>query len=77
MFQSTDVTERMIKKWRKPPCEFLKANRDAALDPRTKTMEIGIIIRDEGGEVLVTIYAQKKHVTKPTLGERAMHYGRR
>ncbi|XP_041017938.1 uncharacterized protein LOC121260160 [Juglans microcarpa x Juglans regia] len=60
---------RLVKNLNKPPSEFVKANWDAALNLRTKRMGIGIIVRDEGGEVLVIVCVQKKYVSQVALAE--------
>lgn len=61
--QNTPMIGRLVKNLNKPPSEFVKANWDTALELRTKRMEIGIIVRDESGEVLVIVCVQKKYAS--------------
>lgn len=48
---------------------FVKTNWDAAMDLNNKKMGIGIIIRDEKGEVLATTCDQKIYVHQPAIIE--------
>ncbi|XP_040998224.1 uncharacterized protein LOC121244278 [Juglans microcarpa x Juglans regia] len=59
----------MQKKWKKPGVFKVKANWDAALDMEAKRMGMGIVIRDEEGEVLVSVCDVRNHVDHPAIAE--------
>ncbi|KAF5452147.1 hypothetical protein F2P56_027178 [Juglans regia] len=62
-------TEIRNQVWKKPRQSFVKANWDAAVDQKERKMEIGIIIRDEEGEVLVVVEGQQRYVVQPAVAE--------
>ncbi|XP_040992644.1 uncharacterized protein LOC121239461 [Juglans microcarpa x Juglans regia] len=47
----------------------MKANWDAALDQKEGKMGVGIVIRDEHGEVLAAMCGQRHHVHQATTAE--------
>ncbi|XP_041016299.1 uncharacterized protein LOC121258832 [Juglans microcarpa x Juglans regia] len=57
------------KKWQKPNPGVVKANWDASLDLHAKKMGVGICIRDEEGEVLVSACDVRAHVDNPARAE--------
>ncbi|KAF5481803.1 hypothetical protein F2P56_002425 [Juglans regia] len=66
---ATTTARVQLKKWQKPDVNEVKANWDAATDMEAKRMGMGIVIRDEEGEVLVFICDVRKHVVDPALAE--------
>ncbi|KAF5441933.1 hypothetical protein F2P56_037100 [Juglans regia] len=59
----------MQKKWKKSSTNMVKANWDATMDFENKRMGMGIVFRDEDGEVLASVCDMKQHVNDPTLAE--------
>ncbi|KAF5461785.1 hypothetical protein F2P56_017856 [Juglans regia] len=59
----------MQNKWKKPDAFKVKADWDAALDMEAKRMGMGVVIRDEEGEVLVSVCDVRNHVDHPALAE--------
>ncbi|XP_042978176.1 uncharacterized protein LOC122308928 [Carya illinoinensis] len=66
MVHKTD-TERV--KWEKLERGFVKVNWDAYLDLKRKKTGIGIMIRDEQGEAMVTVCDQKLNVVEAAVAE--------
>ncbi|XP_042950360.1 14.7 kDa ribonuclease H-like protein [Carya illinoinensis] len=48
---------------------YVKVNWDASMDLKGKRMGIGIMIRDEQGEAMVTVCDQKPNVIEATVAE--------
>jgi hypothetical protein len=68
-------------KWLKPSSGWVKLNWDAALSPSTKTMRIGVVVRNNRGDVLAALAAPVPCVLDPTSAEvlaawRAVELGR-
>ncbi|KAF5458726.1 hypothetical protein F2P56_022736, partial [Juglans regia] len=57
------------KKWKKPGTNVIKANWDAAMDLENQRMRMGIVFRDEEGEVLASVCDVKQNVHDPALAE--------
>lgn len=57
----------VIKNWAKPQGKILKCNWDAALN--LTTAGLGGIVRDSGGEVLVTLCCRSSSRLKPVVAE--------
>jgi hypothetical protein len=62
-------TQSVRQLWRRPPEGVVKVNWDAALDKDTKMMGVGVIVRDERGDVLATLCTTIPFVTDPTIAE--------
>ena len=56
-------------RWKKPPFGVLKINWDAALDPRTSKMGLGILARDHEGRVLAMTSSTRNQISHPTTVE--------
>ncbi|XP_042973006.1 uncharacterized protein LOC122304808 [Carya illinoinensis] len=56
-------------RWERPGRDYVKINWNASLDTKMKLMGIGIMIRDEKGEALVTLCDQKTNVEDATVAE--------
>ncbi|XP_040990906.1 uncharacterized protein LOC121238127 [Juglans microcarpa x Juglans regia] len=67
--QGSSVVERRGLKWKKPANNLMKANWDAALNVKEGNMGIGVVIRDDLGEVLVSLCSSKGRVTNPATVE--------
>lgn len=55
--------------WKKPRESYVKANWDASLNQKERKMGLGVIIRDEEGEVLVVVEGQQSNVDQPAVAE--------
>ncbi|XP_035545169.1 uncharacterized protein LOC118348227 [Juglans regia] len=55
--------------WKKPRESFIKANWDATVDQKEKKMRIGVMIRDEEGEVLVVVEGHQRNVDQPAVAK--------
>ncbi|XP_035540209.1 uncharacterized protein LOC118344201 [Juglans regia] len=55
--------------WKQPEGNTLKANFDAALDINNQRMRIGIIVRDNNGNVLASMTSQRRYIVSPFLAE--------
>lgn len=66
---STTDIGRSTKCWEKPDTNVVKVNWNVALDPKSKIMGLGIIIRDDEGEILVSVCANRRHVTQSALAK--------
>ncbi|XP_042974899.1 uncharacterized protein LOC122306539 [Carya illinoinensis] len=60
---------RNVCRWQKPAPNSVKANWDAALKEKEGKMGMGVIIRDEEGEVLASLCGSRKWVSKPDTAE--------
>ncbi|KAF5447458.1 hypothetical protein F2P56_033012 [Juglans regia] len=58
-----------ITHWKPPVGETVNVNWDAALKIDENRCGIGVIIRDNCGEVLVTLYCPKLNVADPVMAE--------
>lgn len=66
---STVRTETREVRWKKPEVGEVKVNWDAAFNQKTMKMGVGIVIRDEKGEVLVSLSMPKSNVCSPIVAE--------
>ncbi|XP_040996227.1 uncharacterized protein LOC121242438 [Juglans microcarpa x Juglans regia] len=69
------------QRWKTPSEGYVKANWDATLNLKQRKMGIGVVIRDEWGEVLTACCDQKKYVQQLAIAEcmalwKAMELGR-
>jgi len=60
---------RAISRWSKPDAGFIKLNWDAALDVRQNRMGVGIIARDELGEVRAALCTTLPYIQNPSVAE--------
>ncbi|XP_042942878.1 uncharacterized protein LOC122277061 [Carya illinoinensis] len=60
---------RQGQHWEVPREDFVKTNWDAAVDLKNKKVGIGIIIRDENGDVLVAACGRRKYLHHPATAE--------
>lgn len=58
-----------IERWSRPQCNDLKANWDAAWEGQTRTMVVGVVMRDWLGKVVVAIAENFPHSSDPTQAE--------
>ncbi|KAF5471762.1 hypothetical protein F2P56_008532, partial [Juglans regia] len=56
-------------RWEKPRKGFVKANWDAAVERKQRKVGIGVVIRDEDGELLVAVEGQKFNTNQPAEAE--------
>ncbi|XP_041009441.1 uncharacterized protein LOC121253501 [Juglans microcarpa x Juglans regia] len=61
--------EREAVLWSKPRESFVKANWDAAVSIKDRKVGLGVVIRDEGEEILVVAREQKKILTDSATAE--------
>ncbi|XP_062176144.1 uncharacterized protein LOC133881222 [Alnus glutinosa] len=62
-------SSRAISRWSKPDAEFIKLNWDAALDVWQNRMGVGIIARDELGEVRAALCTALPYIQNPSVAE--------
>lgn len=63
------TVERGETSWKIPKAGFVKINWDAALGLEKKRMRMGVVVRDEEGEVLVSLCKAREGIRNPTLAE--------
>lgn len=59
----------MEQQWRPPGENYLKANWNATLDVKSRKMGIGVIIKNEKGEVIATCCDSRDYVNQLALAE--------
>ncbi|KAF5450665.1 hypothetical protein F2P56_030995 [Juglans regia] len=57
------------QRWEKSEKRYVKVNWDASLDQKKRRMDIGIIVRDEEGKVVATVFNQKENVEEAVVAE--------
>ncbi|XP_042972768.1 uncharacterized protein LOC122304571 [Carya illinoinensis] len=62
-------TNTEMVRWEKPERGYVKVNWDASMDLKGQRMGIGIMIRDEQGEAMVTMCDQKPNVIEVAVAE--------
>ncbi|KAF5447381.1 hypothetical protein F2P56_032936 [Juglans regia] len=62
-------SQRELCRWKVPIEDQVKVNWDAALKVNEGRMGIGVVMRDEHGDLLVSLCAQKRIVTSPLVAE--------
>jgi hypothetical protein len=62
-------SHRAISRWSKPVAVSIKLNWDAALDVRQNRMGVGIIARDEMGEVKAALCTTLPYIQNPSVAE--------
>ncbi|XP_042974604.1 uncharacterized protein LOC122306236 [Carya illinoinensis] len=62
-------TNTEMVRWEKPERGYVKVNWDASMDLKGKRMGIGIMIRDEQGETMVTVCDQKPNMVEAAVAE--------
>ncbi|KAF5471050.1 hypothetical protein F2P56_011525 [Juglans regia] len=67
--RSSGVMGNREVRWKKPGVDEVKVNWDAAFNLKTMKMGAGIVIRDEEGEVLVSLRMPKGNVCSPIVAE--------
>ncbi|XP_042965938.1 uncharacterized protein LOC122299618 [Carya illinoinensis] len=68
--EETDLrSERRNVRWSRPREQAVKANWDAAVDKKEGKVGIGVVIRDEEGEVLVATGEQMNYMTDAAIAE--------
>lgn len=50
----------------------MNVTSDATVDKEKQKLSIGVIVRDDGGEVLAALSAPKQHVTYPVVAKATM-----
>lgn len=55
--------------WKPPVEDYVKVNWDAALNEKENRGGIGVVIRDNHGEVLVSLCGPKKNISNPLVAE--------
>jgi ribonuclease HI len=63
------TSNRAFVRWKNPPLGVLKINWDAALDPKTGKMGMGIVARDHEGRVLAMSSSIQTQISHPTTAE--------
>jgi ribonuclease HI len=63
------TSTRTVVRWKSPPIGVLKINWDAALDPKTSKMGMGILARDHEGRVLAMSSSIQNQISHPTTAE--------
>jgi ribonuclease HI len=58
-----------LSRWSKPAAESIKINWDAALDVRKKRMGVGIIARNDMGDVKAALCTALPYIQNPTVPE--------
>jgi ribonuclease HI len=66
---SGKIKMNQLKKWKKPPAEFLKLNIDATFDPDGRNGGWGFILRDEDGDVVTAGCGKLDWVHDPLQAE--------
>lgn len=70
--QKYSVTERVNKsdlRCKAPKNGFVKINWDTVVDKNRRKMYIGVVVRDDMGEVMATLSAPKYHIIEPDIAE--------
>ncbi|XP_042976335.1 uncharacterized protein LOC122307471 [Carya illinoinensis] len=55
----TNTEDRNMVRWKAPMKDFVKVNWDAAFNSKNTSTGAGVVIRDEGGEVQVSLCMSK------------------
>lgn len=58
-----------VKKWRAPSQGWYKANWDVAIDKSHGQVGIGVVIREEKGQVIAAMSKTRMSLLEPTTGE--------
>ncbi|KAF5447234.1 hypothetical protein F2P56_032802 [Juglans regia] len=61
------VTE--VMKWKPPTWPLLKANFDAAFDKKEERMGMGVVIRDNNGDLQATLVAPRDNIVSAFMAE--------
>ncbi|KAF5449835.1 hypothetical protein F2P56_030240 [Juglans regia] len=69
MTENRSRAEGLDQKWKPPNVNCLKANWDAALDVKLRRVGLGVIIRNNKGEVMATGCDSKSYVEQPAIAE--------
>jgi hypothetical protein len=56
-------------RWEATKNGFVKINWDAAMNKGRRKMGIGVVVRDDKGEVFVTLVAPKDYIVKTNIAE--------
>jgi predicted TIM-barrel fold metal-dependent hydrolase len=56
-------------RWQKPPVGIMKINWDAALHKENKHMGVGVVIRDDKGDVVVALSKIVPYIVDPLTAE--------
>ncbi|XP_042974665.1 uncharacterized protein LOC122306301 [Carya illinoinensis] len=67
--QDAGIRRRRSCRWKAPAKDQVKVNWDAALKIKEGRMGIGVVIRDENGDVMVSLCSQKRNVRDPLVAE--------
>ncbi|XP_042958163.1 uncharacterized protein LOC122293740 [Carya illinoinensis] len=67
--QDAGIRRRRSCRWKAPAKDQVKVNWDATLNIKEGRMGIGVVIRDENGDVMVSLCSQKRNVQDPLVAE--------
>ncbi|XP_042983222.1 uncharacterized protein LOC122312632 [Carya illinoinensis] len=62
-------TKNSAEKWQSPPANWFKVNWDEAIDKTKCMIGIGIVLRDEKGQIISTMRHKKMQLPDPLLTE--------
>ncbi|XP_038718208.1 uncharacterized protein LOC120011213 [Tripterygium wilfordii] len=65
----SENNQRILEFWRGPPRNVVKSNWDAAIHTQTNRTGMGIVFRDEYGDVLASCALVRSTILDPTLAE--------
>ncbi|XP_042962682.1 uncharacterized protein LOC122296954 [Carya illinoinensis] len=67
--QDSGIRRGRSCRWKAPAKDQVKVNWDAALKIKEGRMGIGVVIRDENGDVMVSLCSQRRNVRDPLVAE--------
>ncbi|XP_042969053.1 uncharacterized protein LOC122301732 [Carya illinoinensis] len=62
-------TKNLAEKWQSPPANWFKVNWDGAVDKTKCMIGIGVVVRDEKGQIIATMRHKKMQLPDPLLTE--------
>ncbi|XP_038695403.1 uncharacterized protein LOC119992679 [Tripterygium wilfordii] len=65
----SENNQRILEFWRGPPRNVVKSNWDAAIHTQTNRTGMGIVFRDEYGDILASCALVRSTILEPTLAE--------